>query len=81
MPADGFVHFGTSYVDEAMITGESMPITKKKGDAVFGSTVNQNGFLYVRVTAVGSDSALSQIVRLVQNAQVRHGGQARVWFP
>ncbi|CAM9761559.1 unnamed protein product, partial [Phaeothamnion confervicola] len=69
VPADGRIVKGTSYVDESMITGESMPVAKAWGDPVFGSTVNQLGVLYVRATRVGRDTALNQIVALVREAQ------------
>ncbi|KAJ3680512.1 hypothetical protein LUZ60_016790 [Juncus effusus] len=68
--SDGFVIWGQSYVNESMITGESRPVAKRKGDKVIGGTVNENGVLHVRVTHVGSESALSQIVRLVESAQM-----------
>nr|CAD1835131.1 unnamed protein product [Ananas comosus var. bracteatus] len=68
--SDGTVIWGQSYVNESMITGESRPVAKRKGDDVIGGTVNENGVLHVRVTRVGSESALSQIVRLVESAQM-----------
>lgn len=70
VPADGVVVFGVSSVDESMITGESRPVTKGVDDAVIGGTVNLTGLMHVRATSVGSDSMLSQIVQLVQNAQM-----------
>ncbi|XP_078176590.1 copper-transporting ATPase HMA5-like isoform X2 [Carex rostrata] len=68
--SDGFVIWGQSHVNESMITGESQPVAKRKGDNVIGGTVNENGVLHVRVTHVGSESALSQIVGLVESAQM-----------
>ncbi|KAJ3706742.1 hypothetical protein LUZ61_010447 [Rhynchospora tenuis] len=68
--SDGFVIWGQSHVNESMITGESIPVAKRKGDNVIGGTVNENGVLHVRVTHVGSESALSQIVGLVESAQM-----------
>jgi Cu+-exporting ATPase len=70
LPTDGIILSGSSYVDESMITGESVPQMRRKDDLVFGSTVNQNGCLYVQVKSVGADSALAQIVKLVENAQM-----------
>ncbi|KMT12093.1 hypothetical protein BVRB_5g100470 [Beta vulgaris subsp. vulgaris] len=67
---DGYVVWGQSYVNESMITGESRPVPKRKGDMVIGGTVNQNGALHIKATRVGSESALSQIVRLVESAQM-----------
>ncbi len=69
VPVDGEVMEGTSAVDEGMLTGESMPVDKGPGDAVYGATVNQQGLLTVRVTGVGRDTALARIVRLVEQAQ------------
>lgn len=66
---DGVVAEGSSAVDEAMLTGESMPIDKKPGDTVFGATLNKSGSLLYRATKIGKDTALAQIVRLVQEAQ------------
>ncbi|KAK7308982.1 hypothetical protein RJT34_05359 [Clitoria ternatea] len=68
--SDGFVLWGQSHVNESMITGEARPVAKRKGDAVIGGTVNENGVLHVKATRVGSESALSQIVRLVESAQM-----------
>jgi len=69
VPVDGEVTSGTSYVDESMITGEPIPALKDAGARVTGGTVNQNGAFHFRATAVGSDTALSRIVQMVQNAQ------------
>ena len=69
VPVDGVVVSGESGVDEAMLTGESMTITKRVGDEVTGATLNQRGALMVRATRVGADTVLAQIVRLVEQAQ------------
>jgi Cu+-exporting ATPase len=69
VPVDGVVSEGTSAVDESMITGESLPVDKSEGDAVIGATVNRAGSLLVRTTAVGRDTTLAQIIRLVESAQ------------
>ncbi len=69
IPVDGVVVDGASAVDESMLTGESVPVDKEPGDTVAGATVNQLGVLTVRATAVGADSALAGIVRLVETAQ------------
>ncbi|MDP9223290.1 MAG: heavy metal translocating P-type ATPase, partial [Actinomycetota bacterium] len=69
MPADGVVLEGASAVDESMLTGESVPVEKAAGDQIAGATLNANGMLLIRATKVGRDTALSQIVRLVTQAQ------------
>lgn len=66
---DGAIVFGLSTVDEAMVTGESMPVVKNIGDAVIGGCVNGNGVMHVRVTAVGMDTVLAGIVHMVDQAQ------------
>ncbi|KAF4369237.1 hypothetical protein F8388_022893 [Cannabis sativa] len=68
--SDGLVLWGQSHVNESMITGEARPVSKRKGDAVIGGTLNENGVMHIRATRVGSESALSQIVRLVESAQM-----------
>ena len=69
IPADGTVTRGQSYVDESMVTGEALPIIKKKGSLLMAGTVNGAGRIDFRVTRAGSDTQLSQIVKLVQEAQ------------
>jgi Cu+-exporting ATPase len=69
VPADGTVVFGRSSVDEAMVTGESMPVMREAGDEVIGATNNVDGVLLVRCTRVGGATLLSQIIKLVQDAQ------------
>ena len=71
VPTDGVVVDGESAVDESMLTGESVPVEKTPGDAVVGSTVNENGVLLVEATQVGSDTAVSRIVERVKAAQSR----------
>jgi copper-transporting P-type ATPase V len=75
IPVDGQVTDGRAAVDESMLTGESLPVEKTVGDHVAGATVNIDGLLTLRATAVGADTALAQIVRLVEQAQ---GGKAPV---
>src|SRR5712692_5808405 len=70
IPVDGRVIEGTSAIDESMITGESLPREKRIGDEVIGGTVNKTGLLKVRATKVGQDTVLSQIAKLVEEAQV-----------
>ncbi|XP_047270705.1 probable copper-transporting ATPase HMA5 isoform X2 [Capsicum annuum] len=67
---DGLVIWGQSHANESMITGESRPVTKKPGDMVIGGTMNENGVLHIKATRIGSETALSQIVRLVESAQM-----------
>jgi Cu+-exporting ATPase len=67
--ADGVILEGTSYVDESMLTGEPLPVTKSPGDKVVGATINRGGSFQFRVTQVGRDTVLSRIIRLVEEAQ------------
>ncbi|WP_027093069.1 heavy metal translocating P-type ATPase [Cohnella thermotolerans] len=69
VPVDGEVTEGVSAVDESMLTGESMPVDKRAGDTVYGATINKNGTLKVRATRIGKEAALSQIIRIVEQAQ------------
>jgi Cu+-exporting ATPase len=69
IPVDGFITEGSSAVDESMITGESIPVDKQKGDVVIGATLNKTGSFRFRATKVGADTALSQIIKLVERAQ------------
>lgn len=69
IPLDGEVCEGSSYIDESMITGEPIPVSKSTGDAVTGGTVNQSGALTARITAIGESTMLSQIIRMVEQAQ------------
>ncbi len=69
VPVDGRVVSGESAVDEAMITGESIPVTKRVGDEVIGATINRTGSFRFEATKVGKDTALSQIIRMVEEAQ------------
>ena len=69
MPVDGLVTEGQTFVDESMMTGESVPIEKKVGDTITSATINQNGSVDYQATRVGSDTTLAQIIRLVEEAQ------------
>jgi copper-transporting P-type ATPase V len=78
IPTDGEVVDGTSAVDESMLTGESMPVDKTAGSQVAGATINTSGALTVRATAVGSETALARIVKLVSEAQAGKGHVQRL---
>ena len=86
LPVDGEVIAGASAVDESMLTGESMPVDKTAGSAVYGATVNTTGAFSFRATRVGAETALQQIVRMVREAQGRKAPIARMadaisaWF-
>ncbi|MCU1806769.1 heavy metal translocating P-type ATPase [Cytobacillus firmus] len=69
IPVDGEIIEGQSALDESMLTGESVPVDKTAGDTVIGSTLNKNGFLKIKATKVGKDTALSQIIKVVEEAQ------------
>ena len=77
VPLDGVVVEGSSAVDEAALTGESVPVPKSTGNEVYGGTVNQGGTLEVRVTAPAADSAVARLVRLVEEAQAARSGVER----
>ncbi len=70
IPTDGVVLTGHSAVDESLVTGESMPVSKSIGDKVIGGTINKSGLLYIKATKVGEDTVLSQIIQLVSKAQL-----------
>jgi P-type Cu+ transporter len=86
IPVDGVVMMGQSAVDESMVTGESMPVTKNVGDAVIGATLNQTGFFEFRADRVGAETVLAQIVKLVGAAQgskapiQKLADQVTAWF-
>src|SRR3972149_6642618 len=69
VPVDGEILEGSTEIDESMLTGESMPVSKKPGDQLIGATINKTGMVRYRATKVGADTALAQIVKLVQEAQ------------
>lgn len=69
IPVDGIVEDGLTSIDESMLTGESMPIEKKQGDKVYAASINKNGSIKFKATKVGSDTALAQIIKLVEDAQ------------
>lgn len=69
IPVDGEVVEGTTAVDESMLTGESIPVDKNTGDVLYGSTINKNGFIKMKATKVGRDTALAQIIKVVEDAQ------------
>ncbi|MDF2532074.1 MAG: copper-translocating P-type ATPase, partial [Clostridia bacterium] len=69
IPVDGEVVEGLTAIDESMLTGESMPVEKKAGDKVFGASINKNGSIKFKATKIGGDTALAQIIKLVEDAQ------------
>lgn len=69
MPVDGEVTSGTTSVDESMLTGESIPVEKNAGDSIIGASINKNGTIKYKATKVGKDTALAQIIKLVEDAQ------------
>ncbi|HLC97413.1 MAG TPA: heavy metal translocating P-type ATPase [Candidatus Nanoarchaeia archaeon] len=71
IPVDGIIIEGYSAIDESLVTGESMPVEKKKGDAVIGSTINKQGAFRFTATKVGTETTLARIVRLIEDAQSR----------
>ncbi|NER81323.1 MAG: copper-translocating P-type ATPase [Leptolyngbya sp. SIO1D8] len=78
VPADGVVDTGQTTVDESMLTGESLPVAKQPGDTVVTGTLNQTGTIAVKVTGTGSDTVLSQMIRLVESAQSRKAPMQRL---
>jgi Cu+-exporting ATPase len=70
IPADGIVTWGSSYVNESMVTGESVPVLKEVNVSVIGGTINLHGVLHIKATKIGSDTVLSQIISLVETAQM-----------
>ena len=77
-PVDGTVTLGTTSVDESMLTGESMPVTKNVGDKVIRATVNKNGYIEYTAEKIGEDTAISQIIKLVEEAQGKKAPIARL---
>lgn len=70
VPADGVVAWGSSYVNESLVTGESVPVLKEVDSLVIGGTINLHGALHIKATKVGGDAVLSQIISLVETAQM-----------
>ncbi|MFC1810334.1 heavy metal translocating P-type ATPase [Patescibacteria group bacterium] len=70
IPLDGKIISGEASLDESMLTGESIPVDKKEGDSVFGATINENGNLKIKVTKIKEDTVLSQIIQMVEEAQM-----------
>jgi P-type Cu+ transporter len=68
IPVDGIVYTGNSSIDESALTGESMPVFKQKGDAVFAASINKSGYFTIKATKVGKDTTLAQIIQLVEDA-------------
>lgn len=70
IPADGTVTWGSSYVNESMVTGEAVPVSKEVNANVIGGTINLHGVLHIEATKIGTDTVLSQIISLVETAQM-----------
>lgn len=77
IPVDGVIIEGGSAVDQASITGESIPVQKEVNDEVISGTINKNGYLKIRATKVGEDTTLSQIIRLVEEARKLKGSYCK----
>ncbi|GAV83848.1 E1-E2_ATPase domain-containing protein [Cephalotus follicularis] len=75
LPADGVVVWGSSYVNESMVTGESVPVLKEVNSSVIGSTINLHGALHIQATKVGSDAVLSQIIPFSNSSRNQVGNQ------
>ena len=69
IPVDGEVIEGTTNIDESMLTGESIPVKKIVGNKVFGATINKNGSIKIKATAIGKETVLAKIIKLVEDAQ------------
>jgi Cu+-exporting ATPase len=69
IPVDGVITEGNTSIDESMLTGESIPVEKKAGDPVYAASINKNGMIHFKATKVGGDTALAQIIKLVEEAQ------------
>lgn len=78
IPVDGVIVDGSASIDESMLTGESMPVDKKKSDVVIGATINKSGMLKIKATKVGADTTLSQIVKMVQEAIAQRAPMQRL---
>jgi Cu+-exporting ATPase len=78
IPVDGILLSGSSAVDESILTGESLPVTKSAGDKVMGGTINGNGLLRIQTAAIGEQSTLARIIALVENAQVKKASVQRL---
>ena len=77
VPVDGIIIWGNTFVDESMLTGESIPVAKAVGDKLIGGSLNKNGVVKIRVSKIGEDTVLSQIIALVENAQASKAPMAR----